>query len=368
MPVFRKGLGGGAGDALPTDARASWSVDCGTVNANRPSDCTESTGTAAHDVEGAVTSAPATAVQPARRVEHDACHAIEQRPAAVLFVDVSDSTRYFERYGEVAGHAMVERCLGIVVPEIERHGGTVVKTLGDGLLAVFDRAVDLVDASRALHLAIVEANRSRPTEVVSVHCGGDFGAIARDAAGDIFGDVVNVAARLQALAARGQTFVTSDLVETLEPGAQEGIRQVGSFPLHGRSAEVETYEVLWRIGTSTVPVARAAVKLESSLSLQFKGNAIELPADRDRLTIGRVPGNDFVVEDAAVSREHAEILRRKGLLYLVDRSTNGTFLETEGGIVRHVQHAEVPLEGQGRIVLGHIDGPPISFRVTLRVS
>lgn len=339
------------------------------MNANRPSDHTESTGTAAQDVEGAVAIAPATLVQPAQRIEHDPRHAIEQRPAAVLFVDVSDSTRYFERYGEVAGHAMVERCLGIVVPEIERHGGTVIKTLGDGLLAAFDSAVDLVVASRALHFAIVEANRSRPaTEVVSVHCGGDFGSIARDAAGDIFGDVVNVAARLQALAARDQTFVTGDLVETLEPGAQEGIRHVGAFPLHGRSAEVETYEVLWRVGTSTVPVARAAVKLESSLSLQFKGNAIELPADRDRLTIGRVPGNDLVVEDAAVSREHAEILRRKGLLYLVDRSTNGTFLQTEGGIVRHVQHAEVPLEGQGRIVPGHIDGPPISFRVILRVS
>ena len=162
--------------------------------------------------------------------------------------------------------------------------------------------------------------------------------------------------------------MTSDLVETLEPSEREEIRYVGSFPVHGRTAEVETYEVIWRVGTSTVLIARADVKLESTLSLQFQGKTLELPADRDHLTIGRVAGNDCVIEDAAVSREHAEIVRRKGLLYLMDRSTNGTFLQTQGGIVRHVQHAEAPLEGQGRLVLGRIDGPAINFRVTLKVS
>jgi class 3 adenylate cyclase len=50
--------------------------------------------------------------------------------AAVLFVDVSGTTSYFERHGEVAGRAMVARSFDIVTPEIERHGGRVVKTLG----------------------------------------------------------------------------------------------------------------------------------------------------------------------------------------------------------------------------------------------
>jgi adenylate cyclase len=339
------------------------------VNENQPSDHTSSIGTSVQDAGEDATTPPASTIGTAPSIRREGGNTLEQRSAAVLFVDVSESTRYFERYGEVAGHAMVERCMGIVVPEIERCGGVVVKTLGDGLLAVFDRAVDLVAASRAVHRALADANRSLPrAEAVSVHCGGDFGSIARDAAGDIFGDVVNVAARLQALAARDQTLVTSDLVETVDPTEREEIRHVGSFPVHGRSAEVETYEITWRVGTNTVLMARTDLKLESKLRLEFHGNAIELPADRDQLTIGRVVGNDLVVEDAAVSREHAAIIRRKGLLYLVDQSTNGTFLQTEGGILRHVQHAEAPLEGQGRIVLGHIDGPAISFRVTLRVS
>jgi adenylate cyclase len=289
--------------------------------------------------------------------------------AAILFVDVSGSTRYFERHGEVAGHAMIARCFAIVIPQIERHGGSVVKTLGDGLLAVFDWPVDLVGAARALHLAIEDANRTLPVdERVAVHCGGDFGPVARDAAGDVFGDAVNVAARLQLLAARDQTLVTNDLVAVLEPNERERTRHLGSLPVHGRDAEVETYEILWRASTSTVAIPRASVKLRSSLRLEFQGKIFELPPDRNRLTMGRDSSNDIVVEDPAVSHDHAEILRRRGLLYLIDRSTNGTFLQGEGGPQRHIRHAEQPLEGQGRLLLGHIHAPLITFRVTQQIA
>ena len=289
--------------------------------------------------------------------------------AAILFVDVSGSTGYFERHGEVAGRAMLARCFGIVVPEIERHGGRVVKALGDGLLAAFDRASGLVAAARALHLAIEYANRTLPAgERVAVHCGGDFGAVVRDGGGDVFGDAVNVAARLQAIAGRDQTFVTSDLVAMLPPNEREPLRLLGSFPVHGRDREVETYEILWRGGMTTVSVTRDSVALRSSLYLEFQGQVLELPADRNRLTIGRDPDSDLVVGDSAVSHHHAEIVRRKGLFYLVDRSTNGTIVESEREGERHIQHTEHPLEGQGRLLLGHIHAPPITFRVTQRVS
>jgi adenylate cyclase len=288
--------------------------------------------------------------------------------AAVLFVDVSGSTRYFERHGEVAGRAMVTRCFDLVVPEIGRHGGRVVKTLGDGLLVVFDRAADLVAAARALHLAVETANQPRPVaERISVHCGGDFGPVVRDAAGDVLGDVVNVAARLQALAGRDQTFVASDLVAVLESSERERLRHLGSFPVHGRNAEVEIYEVLWRVGNDTIEISRHALKLRSRLRLEFEGRVLTLPEDRTCLTVGRDPANDLVVEDSAVSHAHAEIVRRKDLFYLIDRSTNGTFIQAEEG-ERHIRHAEHPLEGRGRLLLGHRDGAPITFRVTQQVS
>ena len=288
--------------------------------------------------------------------------------AAVLFVDVSGSTAYFERHGEAAGRAMLARCFGIVVPEIGRHGGRVIKALGDGLLVVFDRPSALVAAARALHSAIEDADRTLPAaERIAVHCGGDFGTVARDDGGDVFGDVVNVAARLQALAGRDQTFVTSDLVAMLTPDERGQLRHLGSFPVHGREREVETYEILWRAGPTTTVIRRDSMTFHSSLRLEFQGHVLELPPACNHVTIGRDPDNDVVVGDAAVSHHHAEIVRRKGLFYLVDRSTNGTIVQA-GQAERHLQHAEHPLEGQGRLLLGHSDAPPITFRVTQRLS
>jgi pSer/pThr/pTyr-binding forkhead associated (FHA) protein len=110
------------------------------------------------------------------------------------------------------------------------------------------------------------------------------------------------------------------------------------------------------------------VTFHSSLRLEFEGRVLQLPADCNRLTLGRDRDNDLVVGDAAVSHHHAEIVRRKGLFYLVDRSTNGTILQSEQEAERHIQHTEHPLEGQGRLFLGHIHAPPIAFRVTQRVS
>jgi class 3 adenylate cyclase len=289
--------------------------------------------------------------------------------AAVLFVDVSGSTGYFERHGEIAGRAMLGRCFGIVVPEIERHSGKVIKTLGDGLLVVFDRPADLLAAVHALHSAIRDANGTLPAaERIAVHCGGDFGTVARDDSGDVFGDVVNVAARLQALAGRDQTFVTSDFAAMLTPDEREQLRHLGSFPVHGREQEVETYEILSRAGSTTVAIRRDSVTFHSSLRLEFQGHVLELPPDCNRVTLGREPDNDVVVGDAAVSHHHAEIVRRKGLFYLVDRSTNGTVVQSGQEGERHIRHSEHPLEGQGRLFLGHIHAPPIAFRVKQQVS
>jgi hypothetical protein len=162
--------------------------------------------------------------------------------------------------------------------------------------------------------------------------------------------------------------VTSDLVAVLEPSEREQMRHLGSFAVHGRNVEVETYEILWRVGTSTMAVMRVPLQLRSSLRLEFQGKVFVLPPDRHCLTMGRDSGNDLVVEDSAVSHAHAEIIRRRGLLYLIDRSTNGTFLQLEGGPERHIRHAEHPLEGQGRLLLGHIDASPIAYWVTRQVS
>lgn len=287
-------------------------------------------------------------------------------PTAVLFTDVCGSTAYFARHGEAAGHAMVERCFAVIVPEIERRRGRVVKTLGDGLLAVFETADDLVAAVLAAHGALAAANEGRPlAERIRVHSGADFGPVTFDAAGDAFGDAVNVAARVQGVAGRDQIYVTAELVAHLERTDRNRLRPIGRFALRGKEGEVELHEVQWRLGGSTVLVLRSSVKQEVRAALSIAGRVIEIAPDRSRLTIGRVDGNDLVVDDPAVSREHAEVVRRRAEVYLVDHSTNGTYLTPGDGRPHHLHHEEFPLEGKGSFRLGRPDGPCVEYRVTV---
>ncbi|MBI2962472.1 MAG: FHA domain-containing protein [Deltaproteobacteria bacterium] len=292
---------------------------------------------------------------------------MEPQPTAVLFVDVCGSTAYFERHGEAAGHAMVRRCFSVIVPEIERHRGRIVKTLGDGVLAVFSGAADLVDGAIAAHAALETANEGWPeAERIRVHSGGDLGPVTFDASGDVFGDAVNVAARVQGIAGRDQIYVTADVVAQLPLAELSRTRPIGRFALRGKQEEAELHEVQWRIGSSTVLVSRSSVQQEVRLSLSHEGRVIELAPDKSRLTIGRVESNDLMIPDPAVSREHAEVARRQAEIYLIDHSTNGTYLTPGDGRPHHLHHAEFPLEGSGTFCLGRTGGPAIGYRVTVQ--
>jgi len=290
---------------------------------------------------------------------------MDPKKAAVLFVDVSGSTAFFDRYGEVAGHAMVEHCFKVIVPEVEKHGGRIVKYMGDGFLAVFDGASQAIDAACAMHTALADDNATRPQAArVRIHSGMSVGPVVVRDDGDVFGDTVNVAARVQHVAGPDQIYVVKDVIDDLPPVSREKSRRVGRFPLRGKEDEVELYEVMWKLEGATVLFTRSALREEALLAVFFQGTVAEMAAAQNRLTLGRISGNDLVVDDGAVSREHAEFVRRKGSVYLVDHSTNGTYVKPEFGKPRHLHREEFMLDGSGEISLGRPDGPAIEYKIS----
>jgi adenylate cyclase len=290
---------------------------------------------------------------------------MDAKKAAVLFVDVCGSTAFFDRHGEVAGHAMVERCFAVVVPEVERRAGRIVKYMGDGFLAVFADASAAVDAAAALHTALADDNATRPESArVRVHSGVSVGPVVMREDGDVFGDTVNVAARVQHVAGPDQIYVTRDVIKELPPYNRSKTRLVGRFPLRGKEDEVELYEAMWKLEEATLLFTRSGLREEARLSVSFQGAAVDLPAGKNRLTVGRTAGNDLVVDDGAVSREHAEFVRRRGTIYLVDHSTNGTYVRPGPGKLRHLHREEFLLDGSGDLSLGRPDGPPIEYKIS----
>ena len=285
--------------------------------------------------------------------------------AAVLFVDVSGSTAFFDRYGEVAGHAMVESCFKVLVPEIERRKGRIVKYMGDGFLAVFEDPFSAVDSATAMQSALADYNGTRPDSAkIRIHSGLSCGPVVRLEDGDVYGDTVNVAARVQHVAGPDQIYATKEVIDSLPEHAKAKARKVGLFPLRGKDEEVELYEVMWKLEGATVLFSRAMLREEANLSVFFNGTVREMAADQSRFTVGRTSGNDLMVDDGAVSREHAEFIRRKGSIYLVDRSTNGTYVRPQMGKPRHLHREEFLLDGSGEFSLGRPDGPPVEYKVS----
>ena len=124
-----------------------------------------------------------------------------RRAITVLFTDIKGSTAYFDRYGDIAGLAMVHECNDLLRLSIEHHGGRVIKTIGDAVMAAFDDCNESVRAAVAMQRRLREKNASRKKEdELQVRIGLHYGTgiVKSD---DVFGDVVNVASRVESVGA-----------------------------------------------------------------------------------------------------------------------------------------------------------------------
>ncbi len=154
---------------------------------------------------------------------------VQRRLAAIVSADVVAYTRLMER-DEVGTHARLRaRFKALVDPKIGEHGGRVVKLMGDGLLAEFPSVVDAVNWAVEVQAKVAELSAEEPDEKrIEYRVGVNLGDVIVDG-DDIYGDGVNVAARLQEIAERGgvcisekvQTEVRGKLnVEFVDGGAQ----------------------------------------------------------------------------------------------------------------------------------------------------
>ena len=73
-----------------------------------------------------------------------------QREITVMFTDIASSTEFYEVHGDITGRAMIQRHNDLLVPIIEKHGGKVLRTLGDGLMATFENPPDGARAAVAI--------------------------------------------------------------------------------------------------------------------------------------------------------------------------------------------------------------------------
>jgi class 3 adenylate cyclase len=209
-----------------------------------------------------------------------------RRNITVLFTDLKGSTSYFEKFGDSAGLLMVHRCNTMLAEAVERQGGKVIKTIGDAVMASFENNAEAIAAAIEMQEAIAADNAGKSgAEKISIRIGINYG-LGIVKSNDVFGDVVNVASRVEGAASPEQILISLSLYEAIKGDNRFRIRPFGSFALKGKSQKLELFEVQWRPGDPQAPVvAHSMIMPVLDFSQQVK---IRLMRDDHRTNVGRL--------------------------------------------------------------------------------
>jgi adenylate cyclase len=154
---------------------------------------------------------------------------------AVLFADVSDSTRLYESLGDTAAFGGVRGVIGSLKSVSGAFGGRVVKTIGDGLMCVFPDADSAASAAAEMQLAIAQRPPLERGKKLTIRVGFHVGPVIQEG-DDVFGDSVNVAARMASLALPGQAITTADTVRSTRYRSRARPRASRCTSCYGRRA------------------------------------------------------------------------------------------------------------------------------------
>jgi adenylate cyclase len=265
---------------------------------------------------------------------------------AVMFTDVCDSSRVYQDLGDAEAHKLGARCLKLIAEAARRNGGRLIKTIGDGAMITFRSVEEAYRAASIMQLALRGG-------VLRVKIGMHFGAVI-ETGDDVFGDTVNVAARVLARSGPDEILMTRECVDTLEPAQRATVRLLDTTSVKGRPEWVEIYRVITDRDDVTTVVQSSARPAAgpAALVLTYKGRILRLEASSGPVLIGRDSTCGLVIASAWASRRHATIDIQRDRFVLTDHSSNGTFVVDEDGTEQHLKREAHLLASHGLISVG----------------
>lgn len=272
------------------------------------------------------------------------------RVRVVMFVDISGSTRLYTELGDVDAVKRVRSCLSLLSRVVEEHAGRTLKNTGDGLMCDFAHADQALMAAEAMQLAV--QGQTEPN--LTIHVGCHMGHVIENG-GDLFGDTVNIAARVAGVAAAGQIIATLETVQALSQELQAKVRALDWVSVKGRTDTLAVFEYTWgRRGDLTIVGVPVAKFNGSRLKLACGGREIWLDRSSkpSAIVLGRHSTCEITVHDPAASRQHATVEVRGDKFVLVDHSANGTYVTWEGAAETCLKREEMILPVRGRLGLG----------------
>ncbi len=286
----------------------------------------------------------------------------------VLFADLRGSTALYETLGNAEATSVVTHTVTSLARAVPACGGEVIKTLGDGLMAVFNTPAEGFASAQQMHEALellVTRGRERGASAglrgLRLQVGLARGEVV-EMAGDCFGDAVNVAARLIDHAGDNETLVTAEVLVGLADELKPRFRSLDWMHLRGRAESVHVHVLGGRRLLDLPPTQFGAVghTLEpEAVRLRWLDSHEVYDGEHMPVVLGRSPQAHFRVDDSRVSRSHARLDWHGGVFQLTDLSYNGTYVRFGSAEeVVSLRRGSCTLHGSGSIGLGGSPSDP----------
>lgn len=279
----------------------------------------------------------------------------QKEKLVVLFADISGSTALYDKMGDTRALNIISKCLDVLIAELLPYQGELLKTIGDEIMCIFPSPAQALQAACAMQMAM-EQQRPSGDKPIYIRIGFHYGEVIREGS-DVFGDAVNVTARVASITRARQILTTRAVVDALPVDLRSRVRQITRAEFRGKDEAMDVFQVGWeqddtlstRIG---MPNFRKPTELRRELLLRYQERVVVVNEENKSIVLGRGDTCDLLIPSTFASRQHARIELSFGKLVIADHSANGTYIRFSDQQVIHLVHQEVMLHGTGAISLG----------------
>lgn len=276
---------------------------------------------------------------------------------AVLYADISGSSRLYEQFGDVAAQRDIVRCLNLLTEVAQAHGGRLEQTIGDEVMCSFVLPERAAQAAVAMHekLRAASAANTFVSGTLRVRIGWHYG-VAESINGELGGALLVIAQQITSLARPDEILASDTAVGALSAPWRSSAQRLDTIESRVDGQPLTIYHLPWdkdeEVTQFRLGKAPTRVIVSTRLTLRHGDTTVVLDANQRRCVVGRGRDSDLPTGSRFTSKRHAEVVYRRGRFYVIDNSINGTFIAPQGGMVQHLHHEEVALLGSGVIMFG----------------
>lgn len=171
--------------------------------------------------------------------------ATSKKQITILFTDIEQSTEYWDTFGDVEGRLMVDRHNRLLFPIVKSFKGRIIKTIGDAIMAAFRKPQNAIKAAIAMQQILEKERAEDELFKLKVRIGIHSGEAIVEKR-DVFGDVVNVAARVESKAGGNQILISGTTIAKLDEHDFKLVKK-GKFKLKGKKAPISLHQCNWKV-------------------------------------------------------------------------------------------------------------------------